>query len=251
MSKKIIQKKDSLEKILRYALGIRPDKFGLYPDSDGFVPLKALIAALHDEEEWRGVRKSQIMMLVNQPGNQSPFEGKEALLRLKPALASLPPEAPLALALPKILFAVLKPAAWAVVSKRGFYPKAGEVSLRLWADRELALKVRRRLSHQAVIVTIQALKARQAGTSFQPYSDLLWLTNLIPAIFLSGPPIPPRDEETSLRWLQKKKPKPPPGSIFPPLPEAAFKVHRGKKKGWHSDTPDWKNQIRQDRRRQG
>ncbi|MDR2827130.1 MAG: hypothetical protein LBV77_03755 [Candidatus Adiutrix intracellularis] len=250
MTKKIIQKKDSLEKILRYALGIRPDEFGLYPDSDGFVPLKALIAALHDEEGWRGTRKSQIMLLVNQPGDQSPFEAKEALLRLKPSLASLPPEAPPASALPKILFAVLKPATWVIVSECGFYPKASEVSLHLWADRELANKVRRRLSPQAIIATIQATKARQAGISFRPYSNLLWLTDLIPAIFLSGPPVPPRNEKTSLRRLQEKKLKPPPSSIFPPLPEATFEVHRGKNKGRHNDTPDWKNQTRQNRRRQ-
>jgi putative RNA 2'-phosphotransferase len=251
MTKKTIQKQDSLEKILRYALGVRPDEFGLYPDSGGFVPLKALVAALHDEDGWRGIREGQIMMLVNQPGDQSPFEEKEALLRLKPTLASLPPEAPPASALPKTLFAALKPAAWAVISERGFYPKAGETSLRLWADQELALKVGRRLSPQAVMVTIQAVKARQAGAGFRPYSDLLWLTDSIPAVFLSGPPVPPRNEEAPLRRPQEKKPEPPPGSVFPPLPEAAFEVHRGKKKGRHSDTPDWKNQIRRDRRRQG
>jgi hypothetical protein len=28
-------------------------------------------------------------------------------------------------------------------------------------------------------------------------------------------------------------------------------VHRGKKKGKHGDSPDWKNQLRRDRRRHG
>ena len=48
MAKKTTQKQDSLEKLLRYILGLRPDEFGLHPDENGYVAVKPLLAALHD-----------------------------------------------------------------------------------------------------------------------------------------------------------------------------------------------------------
>ena len=246
MATKTLQKQDSLEKLLRYVLGCRPDEFGLQPDENGFVPLKALLAALHDEDGWRGVREGQIMMLVNQPGNLSPFEALGQDIRLKPELASLPPEAPAAAEMPKVLYLPLKPAAWPVIFERGLFPKPGEAVARLWADKDLALKVGRRLASNPVLVTVQAGPARKAGADFKPYSELLWLTAEVPARFLAGPPVPSKEEEPPSRRAKEKAPEPA-GSFHLNLPEP--EVHRGKKKGKHGDAPDWKNQIRRDRRR--
>ena len=248
MAQKALQKQDSLEKLLRYILGIRPDEFGLHPDPEGFVPMKNLLAALHDEEGWRGVREGQIMMMLNQPGDQSPFEAAEGAIRLKPALSSLPPETPDKGRMPKQLYLPLKPAAWAVIHERGLFPKPGETSTRLWADQELARKVGKRLSPESVIVTVRAQAAAGAGAVISPYSELLWLTAEVPARFLTGPPVPPKEEEPPSRKPKEKAPEPA-GSFHLAMPEP--EVHRGKKKGKHSDAPDWKNQIRRDRRRQG
>lgn len=247
MAKKTAQKQDSLDKLLRYILGSRPDEFGLHPDEAGYVPLKALLAALHDEEGWRGVREGQITMLANQPGDQSPFEIEGPLVRLKPAFSALPPEAPEPGQLPKTLYLPLKPTAWPVISERGLFPKPGESMARLWADQELALKIGRRLSPTPVLVTVRASAARQAGADFTPYSELLWLTAEVPAKFLTGPPIPPKEEEAPSRRAKEKDLPEPAGSFHLGSPEP--EVHRGKKKGKHSDAPDWKNQTRRDRRR--
>lgn len=249
MSKKTLQKQDGLEKLLRYILGMRPDEFGLQPDDDGFVPMKALLAALHDEEGWRGVREGQIAMLANQPGDQSPFEITEAGVRLKPTLSSLPPEAPEQAALPKVLYLPLKPTAWPVIHERGLSPKPGEAVTRLWVEKEMAEKVGRRLSPTPVLVTVQAASARRAGAEFKPYSDLLWLTTGVEPLFLSGPTVPsPKEEPLSVRKAKEKPPEPA-GSFHVAAPEP--EVHKGKKKGKYGDAPDWKNQIRRDRRRQG
>lgn len=247
MAKKMVQKQDSLEKLLRYILGIRPDEFGLHPDEEGFVPLKELLAALHDEEGWRGVKEGQVSMLANQPGDRSPFELKEAAFRLKPQLAELPPPAPAEETLPKLLYLPLKPAAWPVIHEKGVFPKTGQSLVRLWADEELAGRIGRRIASEPVLVTIRASAARQAGAVFRPYSDLLWLTAEVPARFLNGPPVPPKEEEAPAR--KPKAPAEPAGSFNLSGPEPQVQVHRGKKKGKYGDSPDWKNQTRRDRRR--
>lgn len=235
-------KRDSLEKLLRYVLGVAPDEFGLYPDALGFVPLKSVVAALHDEDGWRSVREGLILMLANQPGGRSPFELAEGLIRLKPALASLPPEAPPASALPKFLYGAFKPTAWALFSQGGLRPKAGEDVVRLWSEAEMALKVGRRISSTAVLVTVLAVKARQAEAVFIPYSERLWLTTGVPAAYLNGPPLPPLENAPAERRERLS-------AVLGPSPPAEPEIHRGKKKGKRDDAPDWKNQLRRERRR--
>jgi hypothetical protein len=136
-----------------------------------------------------------------------------------------------------MLYAAFKPAAWAVISRRGLRPKAGEEVVRLWSEAELALRVGRRVSGTAVLVTVRAARAAQAGAVFRPYSYRLWLTDEVPAEFLSGPPVP--EEEPAPRGLE-------PSVVLPAGPPA---LHRGKVKGKHGDAPDWKNQRRRERRR--
>jgi hypothetical protein len=138
-----------------------------------------------------------------------------------------------------MLYAAFKPAAWAIISQRGLRPKPGEEAVRLWSEEELALRVGRRRSAPAVLVTVRAARARQAGVVFRPYSYRLWLSSEVPAEFLSGPPVP--EEDSAPRAAE------PP--VLPPAGEPA--IHRGRIKGKHGDAPDWKNQIRRERRRGG
>ena len=53
-------KVDSLARFLLYVLGRRPDEFGLVPDAGGFVLLKELLQAIHEEPSWRYVRQSHV-----------------------------------------------------------------------------------------------------------------------------------------------------------------------------------------------
>ncbi|MDR1922611.1 MAG: hypothetical protein LBS31_12855, partial [Candidatus Adiutrix sp.] len=141
-----------------------------------------------------------------------------------------------------------KPSAWPVISERGLFPKAGEAAVLLWRDREQALKIGRRQWPQPVVVAVKTGPALSGGTLFRPYSELLWLTGRVEARFLAGPPTPPKEEAPS-RGAKDDRAAALPGSFYleTPPPE----VHRGKKKGKHGDAPDWKNQIRRDRRRHG
>jgi len=233
MTSKTLKRQDSLEKMLRYILGTAPDEFGLHPEAGGFVPLKALAAALREEEGWRGVREGQILMLANQPGDAAPLETEGDLIRLKPALAGPPRETPALSDLPKALYAAFKPAAWAVISQRGLRPKPGEEVVRLWSEEDLALRVGRRFSAPVVLVTVRAARAHLAGVVFRPYSSRLWLADQVPAEFLSGPPVP------------EEEPRPPEPSVRPPG------LSQGKVRGKRGDAPEWKNRLRRERRRGG
>ena len=56
-------------RFLKYILGLRPDEFGLVPDRDGYVKIKDLLKAVHEEAGWRSFRQANIneMMLSLAP----------------------------------------------------------------------------------------------------------------------------------------------------------------------------------------
>ena len=60
MTKKSQIKIESLSRFMVYVLGHHPDEFGLVPDLDGFIKIKELLWAIHEEEGWRYVRQSHI-----------------------------------------------------------------------------------------------------------------------------------------------------------------------------------------------
>lgn len=257
-AQKLTQRRDSLEKLLVYILGHQPDEFGLYPDEEGFVAVKDLTAALRDEDGFRGLRETQIFELADRPGGATDFDLTEdrQLIRLKPNLASLPPEAPDLKALPKSLYFPLKPQVWLAIGEKGFAPKYGEKYSKFWASKEMAQKLGRRLSHDPVIITLNTAAVLRDKVIFKPYSELLWLSadQIAPAA-LTGPPIPQKSEAELLeaagkkaRKLEKKQAdERDAGGFYMPSPDP--QVHHGKVKGRYGDSPDWKNQVRRERRR--
>ena len=69
-------------RFLKYILGLRPDEFGLVPDRDGYVKIKDLLKAVHEEAGWRSFRQANIneMMLSLAP---PPLEISENRIRAK------------------------------------------------------------------------------------------------------------------------------------------------------------------------
>ncbi|MDR2405211.1 MAG: hypothetical protein LBE27_02445, partial [Deltaproteobacteria bacterium] len=246
MSKKMSHAKNSLERLLRYALGVQPDEFGLVLSSEGFVPIKELVAALKDEEGYRGLNETRIKDVINEPGNRD-YELVDKLLRLDPSLAKLPPEAEGEVTLPKELHVGLKEGAWRSAFFKGLYPKnPTEGQVRLFVDKEKAQKVAKRFAPEVILVRVMAQKAKASGVNFSSYGNDIWLTPFVPQEFLIGPKI--KIDEEIKEDLKPKSHKeglasiPEPGLIASPLPS------KGKKKGKYSDSPEWKTQTRKDRR---
>jgi putative RNA 2'-phosphotransferase len=247
MPRKTVNDRTSLEKLLRYVLGIAPNEFGLVAGEGGYVPMKDLLAAIKDEGGFRGASESRIMELVNVPGGKSPFETEGNLIRLKPESASLPPPVPEGQKLPKELYAALKPSTWPAASQNGLMPRRPkENAVPLFTDKDMAFKVAKRFCPDPVPIRIQASKAKADGVVFTPYGDNIFLCDYVPQNFLIGPVVKPQEEKDIKKTSPPSESRTTDYSVQELMVEPV--IHKGKKKGKYSDEPDWKVRTRKDRR---
>lgn len=251
--RRLEQKQVSLVKVLAYALGVRPDEFGLVPDPLGWVSLKELVKALNDDPDWRHLREANVV---------------EAATRLAPETLELAADGRRVRALerrelerdyaadpPPHLYYGARRRAWPVIKERGLNAPEGGV-LVLVADPEQALKLGRRRDQEPVLVTVQARLASERGGFFSLYGETLWLSDWVPAECLMGPPVPEKMPEKKPQ--KPAAPAPPPWQPSAPTPESmpgSFLVNAEdlskpyKRKGLKKEI-DWKKDRHKDKRRQ-
>jgi len=181
-----------LAKLLTYMLGRRPDEFGLVTDANGFVKIKDLLKALTEEEGWKYVRRSHLdEILYSLP--DPPFEILDKKIRAKGRdQLSLPRPVR---GLPKLLFTCIRQRAYRSVSDKGIFP-TGYHQVVLSSNRELAVRIGKRTSHDPVVLTVQVQKSIAKGVIFYQTGDLLYLAESIPTSCFSGPPLPKERPET-------------------------------------------------------
>jgi RNA:NAD 2'-phosphotransferase (TPT1/KptA family) len=244
MSRKIQNDRTSLEKILRYILGIAPDEYGLTPGEGGFIGLKELLAAVRDEDGFRGTSEMRILELNSILGGKSPFEIEGSLIRVKPELASLPPEIPEGFKLPKELFVALKPSAWPHVHRNGLIPRRPKESkVILFIDKDLAFKIAKRTCPDPLPVRIQAYKAKDKGVILEPYGSNLVLCDFMPGEFILGPPIKEAEDKEAPKNRENAQ-----RDFTPVTLSVELEISKGKKRGKYGDEPEWKVRTRRDRR---
>ena len=219
-------------KFLAYILGVHPDEFGLVPDKEGFVKIKDLIKAIHEEEGWRAFRQShinEIMISLTEP----PFEISARHIRAKDR-KSLPVRLS-ADKTPKLLYTCIRPRALFAVAEKGIFPM-GRKHVILSPDLDMALRIGRRFDSSPALLTINVDNAIQAGILFLQAGKQLFLARSIPVGCFSGPPLP---KETKLvqpkESVQPKERDRTPGSFFPSLSD-------------HMTSKDPKKQTRKQRR---
>lgn len=181
-----------LSKLLAYMLGRQPDEFGLVPDEDGFIKIKALLQVISEEDGWRYVRRQhldEIHLTVSDPA----IEIKADAIRAKNR-EHLPRPAP-AQNLPNLLFTCVRRKAHAVVLEKGVFPM-GRANILLAVSSELAVRMGRRKDPQPVLLTVNARKMSERGFVFHQFGQTLFLTESVPVDCFSSPP------------LAKQKPKP-------------------------------------------
>jgi putative RNA 2'-phosphotransferase len=241
--------------MLVYVLGRRPDEFGLLPDADGFVRIKDLLKALHEEEGWGYVNLTHLNeVLLSVPGTG--LEIRENGIRFvdfdRSALE------PAGLELPKLLYACIRRRAYPHVHVEGIHPSS-HPRVVLATERALAERLGRRIDPDPVILTVNVRSAAEAGVAFDPSGEGLFLADHIPAGCFSGPPVPkekPADLGKPTPESGLDRPKMPGG--FPLDLEKAASAHvppslkrridkgqkidrkRTRRDKWDREPPPWK-----------
>ncbi|MCF8031649.1 MAG: hypothetical protein K9K66_01350 [Desulfarculaceae bacterium] len=247
MPKRQSQKEDNLVRMLRYVLGVAPAEFGLYPLEDGWIPVKELLAALHQEEGWRHLRAG---MIADAASRLAPdlVELDEKLVRVSERGHPLPDYEAMP---PAHLYLGARRKAWPVLHRRGLEAGHDGRPWLLAASREAALKLGQRRDAEPVLVTVQAHQAQDQGAVFPAWGEY-FLCEWAPASALMGPPIA---EQTFPKKKPQPKAKPPEGPAMPSpdsptgsftlMPEDVEKPY--KRKGIKKDIA-WKRERRKQRR---
>jgi len=174
-----------LAKILAYVLGRRPDEFGLVPDRSGYVKVRELLKALGEEGEFRYVRRShleEVCLTLTKP----PIEIEDNLIRARDRSELTGPL--LADNLPKLLYTCIRRKAYPYVAEKGVMKSEGNVVLS--ADREMAMRIGKRIDQSPVTLTVQVQKTLQKRVRYFSGGGELYTAAFIPAGCFTGPPLP-------------------------------------------------------------
>jgi len=178
-------------------LGHRPDECGLVPDGTGFIALKELIQALHEEKGFRYVRIADINevmlgkkgVLFQQRGNQIRTVKRKWELDMERPLRSTP----------KILFSAVKRKVYPSIIENGWRPSPDKY-LVLSLSKKMALRIGGRQDQNPVMIEIMSSEAVNNGVELYAFGDL-FLSPHIPAVFISGPPLPKEHEVKNKKGL--------------------------------------------------
>ncbi len=229
MSKREEFRKETLKKMIFYILGKRPDEFGLLPDREGFVKLKELIQALH-EEGLTYVRESHIRgLILTEPSLREELEIQENRIRLKGFDWKLDLENP-ASEIPKLLYTCIRRRAYPFVLKNGLIAPSDSFLI-LSESKDMAFRIGKRKDSKPILLEVIAHKAEEDGSVFFKFGEL-YLSKWINKSWIIGPPF---EEE------EKKKEK----KIEEAFSAGTFplKEKKGKKK------KTWKEEVRKLRRK--
>jgi putative RNA 2'-phosphotransferase len=220
------------------------------PDSDGFVTYKELLQAIHEEPNWRYVRRSHINEVLL--GKDRPlFQPEENKIRVLNRQWHIDLDNP-SISTPKVLFAPVRRKAHPVVMEKGLKPGRGKYVI-LSPNKDVASKIGRRKDQHPVLLEIMAGAAESEGVFFFPFGDL-FLTPQIPSNFISGPPISKEVLESlrdRLERREKHAPRPvefTAGSFLLDInrdPDVSRRGKGKKRKGWKEEARN----IRRGKRR--
>ena len=229
-----INPSNKFSKVLEYALGRKPDEFGLIPDEEGYVKIKDLLKTFNEEEGWRHIRMGHIQEVMAKEV-PCPIEVKENLIR-----AVLRDQLPIPQQCdspPKLLYGWVRKKAYPFVFRNGLSPSACPF-VPLARDKEFAERMGKRIDQEPVILTVMVRNCLDNGLSFQEFGDL-FLTGFIPVDCFTGPPLPKEREEVHHKEKTREKQPLHAGSFFLEI-EKAMEVDKPYKNKKKKSEPDWK-----------
>ena len=238
-------------KFITYVLGRHPDEFGLVLDPQGFVSIKTLLKAMHEERDWRHLRTGHLNELVL---NLSPAPIEVQADQVRAVIRDELPAIVEPDTLPKLLYTPVRQRAYPVVLEKGIRPSQGPYVI-LSSDPAMARRIGGRIDNSPVLLTVQVSAVATLQTVFTRYGRNIYLADYIPAGAFSGPPLPKEKPKET----KKQKPTPvslpmAPGSFFPdpvkiqPRPVLAEKGKRAThKKTWQTERRKARRQKQKER----
>jgi len=225
---------ENLTRLMAYMLGHRPDEFGLIPDHEGFVPIKEMLQAIHEEAGWGYVRQGHINEVLL-GAERSLFQPEEKRIRAVDRRWHLALERS-AQTIPRILFTPVRRRAHPHVMEKGLRP--GEAKhIVLSPEREMAIRLGKRRDQQPIVLEVLAAAADEAGLAFYGFGDLYLAAEISPK-FIAGPP-PSREVLKTLEAEAGKRPPPQEhplvgGFILTPErdPDVSRRAKGKKERGW-------------------
>jgi putative RNA 2'-phosphotransferase len=197
-------------KFLDYLLGRRPDEFGLVLDAEGFVKIKELLKALHEEKNWRHIRRSHLdEVVLTHP--QPPIEILDNRIRACRLEAPKIPDAPQNP--PKLLYTCIRAKAYPRALQSGVYP-SHHAHVVLSSDPEMAMRIGRRSDAAPVLLVVQVRQALQNGSVFKPAGESIYVTDFLPPEVFTGPPLPKEKAPPVKEAKGEVVNRPPAGSFF-------------------------------------
>ncbi len=247
MAKKSKLRLDSLKRFLLYVLAHNPTEFGLVPTEEGFVSIKELLQAMHEEPGWKYVRQSHIRELLLDREYSSVFQVKDNLIRSVERQWSF--EFDTTLPLPsKIMYSPIRKKAHGHVLENGLRAPEGKVVI-LTPDKAMAERIGKRKDQHPVLIQVMVEAARENGIYIYGLGEL-FLAKEIPAKYITGPPL----KKSEIKKVAEVKEKP---RLQEPVFEAGtfalditrdpdlLRRSKGKKR------KGWKEEARKMRRRKG
>ena len=234
--------RERLSKFLFYVLRHRPDEYGLVLDSEGYVSIKELIQALHEEEGWSFVRQDHLQEILL-TSDRARFEIDGSRIR-----AAYGDSLPVSIQYervepPRILYHATRRRTYPVILEQGLRPM-GRQYVHLATTKELALRIGRRRDPEPVLLEIHALKAHQEGIPFYRANELIFLVDSLLPRHLSGPPL----SKVKINRPTKEEKQQIPVSPFP-LSDYGLQPFLPPQRRRQDKLPDWKRDLRRWRRR--
>jgi putative RNA 2'-phosphotransferase len=170
---------ERLSRLVSHALRHEPWLYELELDDEGWVPVGALLAAIHEQgPQWAQVNRDDLtQMIASSAKRRHEIDGE----RIRALYGHSVPGHVLKIEAdpPAQLFHGTSPQAWAVIQQSGLRPM-GRQYVHLSIDVATAEQVGRRKSATPVILVVEAGRAHAAGARFWRGNDMVWLADYVP-----------------------------------------------------------------------
>ncbi len=175
---------ERLSRLVSHALRHEPWLYELALDEEGWVPIGALLGAIHEQgQQWLQVDRGELIKMIGSSAKaRHEIDGQ----RIRALYGHSVPGRVVHVEAdpPAQLFHGTSPQAWAVIRHSGMRPM-GRQYVHLSVDRATAEQVGRRKSATPVILAVQAARAHETGTRFWQGNDAVWLAYYVAADFIA------------------------------------------------------------------